>query len=225
MSNVRFKAGGVEVASLLREEFLFCMSRYEGKNYIPISRFPVSVGWDKERNEILSVIESIIARQTGLGMNIITGVKYMMSEIVDNMADHSYASNGFVFAQAYPHLGHIDICLADAGITILGSYKHREDIEIETCSEALRAANSGVSSKNRPSAENRGYGISTTRRMIVYGLGGQYLMASGNAVFMCKRDGEHLVEIPEGVSFGGTIVAFRIPLAVNKDFDYTKFIE
>lgn len=36
----------------------------------------------------------------------------------------------------------------------------------------------GISTKNRPNAENRGYGIKTSKRMLVDGLGGQYMMLS-----------------------------------------------
>lgn len=50
--------------------------------------------------------------------------------------------------------------------------------------EAIKAANRGISSKNLPDAENRGYGIQTSKRMLVEGLGGQYLMISGGCLYL-----------------------------------------
>jgi len=41
--------------------------------------------------------------------------------------------------------------------------------------EALKFANEGYSTKNLPEAENRGFGISSTKSMIVEGLGGAFL--------------------------------------------------
>ena len=47
--------------------------------------------------------------------------------------------------------------------------------------ESLMLANEGYSTKNRPEAENRGYGISTSKRMLVEGMKGAFFMLSGGA--------------------------------------------
>ena len=71
------------------------------------------------------------------------------------------------------------ITIADCGKTIYGSYvdtnKYINEIGTNEA-EALRIANEGFSTKDRPGAENRGYGISKSREMIVNGLRGAFFM-------------------------------------------------
>ncbi len=75
-----------------------------------------------DKNEIISAIESIIVKQTGLEQNIISGIKYMLGETVDNISEHSKSECGYIIAQCYPTSKCIDICIGDTGITLLGSY-------------------------------------------------------------------------------------------------------
>lgn len=82
----------------------------------------------------------------------------------------------------------------------------------------------GISAKNLPDAENRGYGISTTKKMLVDGMGGQYMMVSGDTVYVKTKAGSGYFELPYGIRFEGTIVALRIPYW-NEDFEYVNYIE
>lgn len=88
----------------------------------------------------------------------------------------------------------------------------------------MRAANSGISSKNLPNAENRGYGISTTKNMLIFGLGGEYMMVSGSAIYLANKFDSAYFKLPDNLRFNGTIVALRIPY-VNDDFRYIDYIE
>ena len=107
---------------------------------------------------------------------------------------------------------------------IKSSCKKLSDNEIATDLEAIKAANRGISSKNLPDAENRGYGIYTSKRMLVEGLGGQYLMISGGN-FYYKRPGfDSFYSLPNGMRWDGTIIALRIPYNVNY-FNYINYIE
>lgn len=96
-----------------------------------------------------------------------------------NITEHSESDRGYIFAQAYPTKGFLDVCIADRGVSLLGSYEKLPDNEILSDMEAIKAANRGLSSKNLPDAENRGFGIRTSKQMLIHGLGGQYLMISG----------------------------------------------
>ena len=109
-------------------------------------------------------------------VNIATGFKYMIGESVDNIIEHSRSERGYIFAQAYPKNQYIDICIADNGITLLGSYRTLKNNAINTDIEAMQAATKGQSTKNLPEAENRGYGIITSKKMLVEGLNGSYVM-------------------------------------------------
>ena len=108
--------------------------------------------------------------------------------------------------------GYIHICLADDGITVYGSYirakKYLDQIDSEA--EALKMANDGYSTKDLPAAENRGYGISTSKDMLVNGLGGAFFMLS--------------VNLPETIRWNGTVILMKIPVKVRDGFRCIDYI-
>ena len=165
---------GVNSGAMRKSEFAAYLEQFVQKRYIPLIKFPATNDRIEDKNSIMSVIESMIVRQAGLRQNIISGIKYMLGEIVDNISEHSKSEYGYILAQCYPTSRCIDVCIGDAGITLLGSYSQIPKWDIDSDGEAMRAANSGISAKNLPDAENRGYGISTTKKMLVDGMGGQY---------------------------------------------------
>lgn len=207
-----------------KSEFLAIMEKYSRKTYIPIVNFPATKDSDDKKDTILSTVESMICRQLGLSSNVAIGLKYMLGEYVDNIIQHANSERGYVFAQSFPEKRYLDICIADSGITLLGSYKALSDNEIGTDLEAIQAANRGISTKNLPNAENRGYGIVTSKKMLVEGLGGSFIMMSGNALHLYNSVSKKFIETPKDIRWEGTIIALRIPY-VNKDFQYINYIE
>ncbi len=95
--------------------------------------------------------------------------------------------------------------------------------------EALRCViEKRLSSKQLPDAENRGYGIYTSRRMLVDGLGGRYYLWSGNAFYSYNKGlgtPMNFLELPPPIAWHGTVVALRIPYADNKDFNSAEYYE
>ena len=148
----------------------------------------------------------------------------MIDETLDNITEHSESDRGYIFAQAYPRKGFLDVCIADRGVTLLGSYKKLPGNEIESDSEAIKAANRGLSSKNLPEAENRGFGIKTSKQMLIDGLGGQFLMMSGSSLYVKSRNIDSFYSMPNGLRWNGTIVALRIPYNAPT-FNYINYIE
>lgn len=215
---------GIYPDKMRKSEFLAVIEKYSRKNYIPIVSFPATKESDDEKDAILATVESIIERQLGLTSNIAIGLKYMLGEAIDNIVQHANSERGYIFAQSYPDRGYLDICIADSGITLLGSYKTLSDNEIENDLEAIQAANRGISTKNLPNAENRGYGIITSKKMLIEGLGGTFVMMSGNALHLYNSQDRRFVETPENIRWNGTIIALRVPY-MNKDFQYINYIE
>lgn len=215
---------GMQPDKMRKSEFLAIIEKYSRKTYIPIVSFPTTRDSDDEKDAILSTVESIIERQLGLTSNIAIGLKYMLGESIDNIIQHANSKRGYIFAQSYPGKGYLDICIADSGITLLGSYQTLPDNEIESDLEAIQAANRGISTKNLPNAENRGYGIITSKKMLVDGLGGTFVMMSGNALHLYNSLDRRFVETPENIRWNGTIIALRVPY-MNKDFQYINYIE
>lgn len=206
-----------------RSEFIAEMERFSKKSYIPIIAFPARKNSD-EKEDILTIVENLMIRQSNIQSNVASGLKYVISETIDNITEHSESDRGFICAQAYPQKGYLDICIADRGITLLGSYQKLADNEIENDIEAIRAANRGISSKNLPEAENRGYGIYTSKKMLIEGLNGQYMMMSGSSGYMKSNTIDGFFNLPQGLRWNGTIVALRIPYW-SPQFNYINYIE
>ena len=219
-----FYSGGLRPDKIRSSEFKAIMEGYANKTFIPIINFPANAESD-EKETVSTVIENIIIRQLGIQPNVATGFKYMIGETIDNISQHSETDRGFIAAQAYKNKGYLDMCIADRGISLLGSYKKVPGDEIASDDlEAIKAANSRVSSKNLPDAENRGYGIYTTKKMLIDGLGGQYMIISGSALSVQGHGFNNYYSMPGGLRWNGTIIALRIPYQAPS-FNYINYIE
>ena len=215
--------GGIKPDEMRQTEFLAALEKYASKTYIPIIDF--AAGRNSDAKEVVSSIaENIIIRQLNIRSNVANGLKYMVDETLDNITEHSDSDRGYIFAQAYPTKGFLDVCIADRGINLLGSYMKLPDNEIASDMEAIKAANRGLSSKNLPDAENRGFGIKTSKQMLIQGLGGQYLMISGSSLYIKSRNLDSFYAMPHGLRWNGTIVALRIPYH-SDIFNYIDYIE
>lgn len=220
---IGFNSGGIRPDQMRNSEFLATMEAFIRKKYIPIVNFPAK-SFSDEKDFVSSVVENVIISQFNIPSNVATGLKYLIEETLDNITEHSDSDRGFIFVQGYPNKGFIDLCIADRGITLLGSYQKQPDNEISTDLEAIKAANRRFSSKNRPEAENRGFGIYTTKKMLTEGLGGQYLMLSGGNFYLKTPVFNSFYSLPDGLRWNGTIVALRIPYNISQ-FNYVDYIE
>lgn len=147
----------------------------------------------------------------------------------ENIYEHSESPNGYLFSQFLEHEGCIDLCIADTGITIFRSYEKAGLFQAEIGqdeSEALRMANEGRSTKNRPGAESRGYGISTSKRMLVEGLGGSFFMISGGAFHRYEKNSlNYYAEVKDFFHWNGTLILLRIPINTPDNFNYINYLE
>ena len=224
LDTIQFGSGGIRPEELEFSKLHHLLNTHSFKTYIPIINFPTDQKYTRERNEILSTVENLLSNQIRLQPNITAGLKYLIEESVDNIIEHSDSKRGYIFGQSYPAKKYMDICIADNGITLLGSYCKMKENKITDHLSAMKAANFGVSTKNLPGAENRGYGIRTSREMLVNGLSGNYVMLSGNALYLKSKTIERFMVLPDIATWQGTIVAMRIPY-VNASFNYIDFVE
>lgn len=223
MERIGISNGGIKPDEMRHTEFLAALEKYSSKTYIPIFNF--DAGCNSDAKEVVSSIaENMIIHQLNICSNVSNGLKYMIDETIDNISEHSESDRGYIFAQAYPTKGFLDVCIADRGINLLGSYMKLPDNEMTSDLEAIKAANRGISSKNRPDAENRGFGIKTSKQMLIQGLGGQYLMISGNSLYIKSCNLDSFYVMPHGLRWNGTIVALRIPYH-SETFNYIDYIE
>ena len=196
------------------------LSRSHGADGIPVISFPASGERTDVRNAITSALEDFVIEETGLQRNIATAFKYVADEIIDNITEHADTPLGYCNASWDGEA--VTVCIADGGKTIFGSYLDRHFEGIGNDQAALYAAVSGVSTKNRPGSETRGFGISTSADMIIRGLGSAMVILSGRGLLIRNRERNDFTELPEPVYMPGTLMCFTMP--VKKDgftiYDY-----
>ncbi|MGM9740761.1 MAG: hypothetical protein ACI3ZP_09180 [Candidatus Cryptobacteroides sp.] len=209
---------------LRRGAFLATIEGYANKSYLPIVGFPAQRAYDDNKAETMSAYENAAIKMFGIPGNVANCVRYVIDEIVDNISEHSGSEIGYICISGNIDSETLDVCIADNGKTLLGSYAASIDNEIDSDLEALQAANRGISTKNLPNAENRGYGITTSRNMLVTGLGGTFIMMSGEAIYLNSPNVRQFIQLPSGLSIKGTMVAIRIPYR-NEKFNYINYVE
>lgn len=206
------------------EEMKFELDKYSSKSYLPIIKFHTdSTGeYPKIREKILSHVLNSIRVIANLPTNYFSAVSYLISELTDNICEHAKHAFGYLAFQYYRDNSYIDICIADRGIGLLGSYQNysgaRDFSQITNHLKAVDAAIKGKSTKKI--SEERGFGIATSRRILVEGLRGTFVYLSGNGLLI----NEELTNF--GTNFNGSIVLIRIPVgAFKKEFDWFRYVE
>jgi hypothetical protein len=201
------------------------LNEFYHKTYIPIIRFPTGESKQNElvRNRILQAISDPIKLQLGFTERQRGPLSYLMDELTHNINDHSGAKEGFVFAQYYPASNFLDLCICDHGKGIYQSYidtgKHNPKNEIES----IRLAISGFSTKDR--AESKGFGITTSKRMLTAGLRGKFFLWSGNTAYIESVERVSIIKIPKNCYFQGTYIALRIPTITPPEFNLNQYLE
>lgn len=200
------------------------MEWYLNKSYIPICRFKRT---NDNIDSMQTVIQGVIEKQKTIDRRFKGTLSYLISELVCNIQQHSESEYGYIYTQYLPRDNSLNICIADNGITIFGSFvkngRYLDKIEYSEAN-AIRLANEGFSTKNLPDAENRGYGISSSKKIIVDGLGGDFFMLSGGAFHRHDRNGSSYIDLPKSISWNGTIILIRIPLLIRENFNYMEYI-
>ena len=178
-----------------------------------------------EINKRIEQTKKLLSDQNNKFANILQPFSYFISEITDNMQQHSNTDLGYIFANYNQSNKNIEIVLADGGISIYGSYVNAQKF-IENIKNsdiiAVEFAKNGYSTKDRPEAENRGFGLSTNIKMITNGLNGDLAIMSGNALFVASID--KLIELPEQSDWKGTLILASFPLDIPSSFDFYNYI-
>lgn len=182
---------------------------------------------EEETNKIVKDIETDLISKDPRIQNCKIILSYILDELICNIQQHAGVKQGYICATKNQVTDTIDICLADFGITILGSYikvGRYLDMIGDNAAEALCIAKDGYSTKNRPEAENRGYGISSNVKMIAKGLHGTVAILSGNAIMITSGESVQIASLPEEIEWQGTCIVIRIPIEVPKNFSLYDYI-
>ncbi|MBS3058098.1 MAG: ATP-binding protein [Candidatus Diapherotrites archaeon] len=187
----------------------------EGKTYIPIINLPPK-SLESESGKLLGQIFKFYNNGKEYGGE--NAFKYLISELVDNIYQHSEFKNAFLMAQRYEKKGFMEICFFDDGITISGSFsKHGMVFED---SDAILEAINGLSTKGK----ERGFGLGSNLKVFTQGLPGEMLIVSGKgAAFFKANEPTKLYILQDKYKLEGTLISVRIPYPV-KEVDIYEFI-
>lgn len=206
-------------------DYLKALDKYSYKTYIPIVSFRTNSLGDATiiTENILSAISKLLKNQLKFSWGEIQPLSYFLGELTDNIIEHSKADEGYIFAQYYPNSNYVDLCICDSGQGILQSFLDNPTFNPQNEAEAIQLALSGSSTKDRPEA--RGFGISTTRDMLVNGLRGRLFLWTGSTTFLQAINKEAIVGIDGNGYFQGTFIALRLPTIIPGSFDFYKYVE
>jgi len=188
----------------------------ECKTYIPIISLPPK----SSENESGKLLECVFKfHNNGKEYGGENAFKYLISELVDNIYQHSEFRNAFVMAQKYEKKRFMEICFFDDGITISGSFAKKGMIFED--SEAILQAINGLSTKG----SERGFGLGSNLKVFTQGLPGEMLIVSGKgAAFFKANEPTKLYILQDKYKLKGTLISVRIPYPV-KEVDIYDFIQ
>ncbi len=197
---------------------------YKGRTYLPICLFHPG---DNSSIIAQELVQKAIEQQMGHSGPINGIISLLFSELIDNITEHSKSNEGFLFCQYLPHEKNLYIMILDSGRSIYSSYASDEryiDFLTDKESSGILMALRGKSTKDRPENENRGYGISKSRKLVVDGLGGEFFLLSGSAFARHDSRGETVIDLPGDLRWNGTAVLIKIPTSVPNNFNLYKYI-
>ncbi len=198
----------------IADQWSAILDLYRDKRYLPIINLPITGQGIKIIELTLNHVYHILDEQLNLKGSFRDAVIYLIDEAMNNIIQHSDSERGWIAAQYYPVKQFIDVVIIDTGVTFLGSYLSH-GFQINSDSEAIHKAVNGLSTKIDD--ENRGFGVRTSRRMLVEGLKGIYCIFSGHGLLINKRYYETPVRWP------GTITFMRIPKPVG-NFNFYSYV-
>lgn len=199
------------------------LDQYKSKSYLPICLIPTGNSNASVREGLHSIYTEIMQVQLKLPINIKIAITFIISEFIDNVDQHSNAPFGYIMVQHYRTKGFLQLCIIDRGDGILKTYTRNGFSNIKTHTKSLEEALKGLSTKTNE--KERGYGIRTSRKMLVQGLGGEFFLMTGNALFVYTNEFEQIIELDVKQAWNGTILAINIPMVAPQGFNYVDYLE
>jgi len=171
-----------------------------------------------ENNDLILEILGLLDKSYGGSRTL----KHLLTEMINNVVDHSESDNAYTLAQKYPSAGSIDISFFDDGISIPKSFEDADLSFRDDCDAIYRAMN-GMSSKEKIDDDPRGYGINTTTQLITRGNEGSILIASRRGLCHITKDGKEYKRLKRENLIDGTLVSIRVNR--NEVQNFYKYME
>ncbi len=185
----------------------YCYS--ENQSFLPVTKLPKD---QKEANIILSKIFKRLEPINDLGG--VNTFRYLTSEIVDNIYQHSKFNSAYVMFQKYKK--YIELTFYDDGIGIPGAFKNAK-VSFEDSANALELALSGVSTKDN---QERGYGLSRNLKLVKDALRGEMLLVSLEGAVYLDQNRLYKYNLPLNYRLKGTLLSYRYNFPVSVEGFY-----
>ena len=168
-----------------------------GRSYIPIVQIPPN---DYQREKMLEPLYTFENGHVG-GHSVFS---YFISELVDNVYQHSRFSTAYIMAQKYAKSTEVGII--DNGISIPGAFENAwfEFNDFKALSEAIN----GRSTK---SGEGRGFGLKTSLNIFTDALHGECLIISRRGGLIATEEKKTIYDMHNYYIFDGTLICARVP--------------
>lgn len=200
------KCGFVEPLNKSREELQAELQPF-GKLFYYEKETPGQVA------DITQAYVNAISNQFVCGEGVLHGLNWCISEVMDNVLQHSQIDHGFVMGQYHQQTHKVVFCIYDAGIGIYNSLKnskHKQTSELDAISLSLQE---GISD-----GEGQGNGLFGLYQIIL-GNKGTLAITSGATSVMLNESGAMNNRNTLYISNEnrGTIVDFQLDLSNNID--------
>lgn len=177
----------------------------EDKSYLPVVALP------KDQKQSIKILECIFKlHHNGKEYGGENAFKYLISELVDNIYQHSNFTNALIMAQKYEKKNFVEISFFDDGISIPGSFE-KQGMKFED-QEAIAEAVNGLSTKS----QERGHGLNSNVKIFTQGLNGEILIVSRNGALYVSKKLQKLYKLQEVNKLKGTLISIRIPSPAPK---------
>ncbi|MBN2487840.1 MAG: hypothetical protein JXA98_02295 [Methanosarcinaceae archaeon] len=180
-------------------------------NYLPITKMSCGISNPLLNEYEERILSNISEKYRNSFMN---GLKFLTSELQNNVEEHSSIDNYWIFAQYWDRTKTCEICIADTGIGYKNSYKGTA-YEVDNHFDAIRNALKGLSSKP---VNERGCGLSGIMKMFIAGYKGELVIMSGNGLLYAYQKKNIMYECP--ISWNGAFVGLKFRL---KEIDVSKY--
>ena len=181
-------------------------------SFIPIIRA------NRLNDSYLNQMYSLVAEEESHDdSKIQNAIKYVISELVANIDEHSKCNDSIFMAQNYPTRKFLEGGFFDNGITIPGSFRDagllKEGMKDSDC---IKQAITGTSTKPEG---GRGHGLPSTTK-ILKAMNGDVLLVSGKGALYLNGTNKYVQEdisydLDDDMALNGTLISFRLHLPIK----------